>query len=291
MFARRLLERITRRLVFRRRLPAAFKRAVLYVSPAARLRFIFTPMPSIDPSLLKAAYELVQKGDVVWDIGANIGLFSVAAAARSGDSGSVIAFEPDAWLVQLLRRTSAAQPDTIARITVVPVAVASEVSLRDFSIAVRSRASNALAEYGYSQMGGIEERQVVAAFNLDWLLTKFPTPSVVKIDVEGAELEVLCHQHRMLNEVRPVIICEVGSESADEITRVFASASYCLFDGEKALSKMATVDRATWSTIAIPAEKVSAVFGFREKITAYRPERPRMPRITTVGYIRLYQPE
>ena len=102
MFSRRILERVTRRLIFRRRLPASFKHAVLYVSPAAGLRFIFTPMPSIDPHLLRCAYELVQKGDVVWDIGANIGLFSISAAVRSGDRGAVIAFEPDVWLVQLL---------------------------------------------------------------------------------------------------------------------------------------------------------------------------------------------
>jgi FkbM family methyltransferase len=263
MIGRRVLERITRRLVFRRKLPAAFKHAVLYVSPAAGLRFLFSPMPNIDPPLLRCAYELVRKGDVVWDIGANIGLFSIAAAVCSGDRGAVIAFEPDVWLVQLLRRTSAAQPNTIAPITVVPVAVASEVSVRPFSIAVRSRASNALAEYGQSQMGGVEEQQVVPAFNLDWLLTKFPTPNVIKIDVEGAELEVLCHQHRMLNEVRPVIICEVGSGTADEITRVLTSASYSLFDGDQSLSKMGTVDRATWNTVAIPAEKVASVFNFR----------------------------
>jgi FkbM family methyltransferase len=259
MLCRRFLERITRRFVFRRRLPAAFKHVVLYVSPAAGLRFIFTPMASIDPPLLRCAQELVKMGDVVWDVGANVGLFSLAAAVCSGDRGVVIAFEPDVWLVQLLRRTSAAQPATIAPITVVPVAVASEISLRDFSIAVRSRASNALVEYGSSQMGGVDEQHVVAAFNLDWLLTRLPIPNVIKIDVEGAEFEVLCNQWRMLNEVRPVIICEVGSQSADEVTRLLTSASYCLFDGEKPLNKTQMVCRATWSTIAIPKEKADSL--------------------------------
>ena len=180
------------------------------------LRFIFRPMARIDPPLLMAAHKLVKTGDVIWDIGANIGLFAVAAAVRSGNRGKVIAFEPDVWLVQLLRRTSAAQPAKNAPITVVPVAVASGVSLRDFSIAVRSRACNALVEYGNTQMGGVEEQQVVAAFNLDWLLTRLPIPDLIKIDVEGAELEVLRNQSRILNQVRPVIICEVGSQSSEE---------------------------------------------------------------------------
>ena len=37
----------------------------------------------------------------------------------------------------------------------------------------------------------------------------------------------------MLNEVRPVILCEVGSQSAEQITRILTSASYRLLDGEK----------------------------------------------------------
>jgi len=253
---RRSLERLTRRLVLRRQLPGTFDNALLYVSPAAGLRFIFRPMARIDPPLLMAAYELVKTGDVVWDIGANIGLFALAAAVRSGKRGKVIAFEPDVWLAQLLRRTSAAQPTNNAPITVVPAAVASEVSLRNFAIAARSRACNALVEYSNSQMGGIEEQQLVAAFNLDWLLTRLPTPDVIKIDVEGAECEVLRNQSRMLNQVRPVIICEVGSQSSDEITRLLTCAAYRLFDGRKPLKKQYIIDHATWSTIAIPDEKI-----------------------------------
>ena len=252
---RRLLERSMRRLVFRRRLPVVFENAVLYVSPAAGLRYIFRPMANIDPPLLMAARALVKRDDVIWDIGANVGLFSLAAAVCAGDRGQVIAFEPDAWIAQLLRRTSGAQPIANARITVVPIAVASEISLRSFSIAVRSRASNALSEYGNTQMGGVEEQYLVAAFNLDWLLSKLPIPNIIKIDVEGAELEVLSNQVHMLTEIRPVIVCEVGSNTADEITKLLTSASYCLFDGEKPLTKAQIVNRATWSTIAIPEEK------------------------------------
>jgi Methyltransferase FkbM domain len=115
-----------------------------------------------------------------------------------------------------------------------PLEASSEISLRQFSIATRSRASNALAEYGSSQMGGVQEQQMVAAFNLDWLVKKLPRPNIIKIDVEGAELEVLRGQPYMLNEVRPVILCEVGSQSADQITRILTSASYRLLDGERA---------------------------------------------------------
>jgi FkbM family methyltransferase len=252
---RRLVEWMTSGLVIRRRLPAAFARAALYVSPAAGLRFLVRPMGSVDPSLLTAAERLVKRGDVVWDIGANVGLFSVAAAVRAGHTGKVFAFEPDLWLVGLLERTSVRQSAELARIAVVPVAVASDISLRSFSIASQSRAWNALTEYGRGQMGGVRKQHLVPAFNLDWLLSTLPMPNLVKIDVEGAELEVLREQSRLLNVVRPVIICEVGSETADEITRLLTAASYCLFDGEKEMVCGQSVHHATWNTVAIPEEK------------------------------------
>jgi FkbM family methyltransferase len=96
-----------------------------------------------------------------------------------------------------------------AIIKVVMAAVASEISLRQFSIATSSRASNALAEYGSSQMGGVREQQIVATFYLDWLVKKLPRPNIIKIDVEGAEIEVLRDLSYTLNEVRPLILCEV----------------------------------------------------------------------------------
>jgi FkbM family methyltransferase len=212
-------------------------------------------MATVDPSLLIAAKKLVKKGEVIWDIGANVGLFSVAAAVRAGHTGRVVAFEPDLWLVQLLERTSVAQTAEIAQIMVVPVAVASKISLRLFSIATQSRAWNALAEYGRGQTGGVREQHLVPAFNLDWLLSTLPTPNLVKIDVEGAELEILRDQSHLLDVVRPVIICEVGSETADDITKLLHAASYRLFDGEKELFCAQSVHRATWNTVAIPEEK------------------------------------
>jgi predicted RNA polymerase sigma factor len=61
----------------------------------------------------------------------------------------------------------------------------------------------------------------------------------------------------MLNEVRPVILCEVGSQSADQITRILTSASYRLLDGERALNEENVIAHATWSTVAIPEEKIN----------------------------------
>lgn len=255
MSIRSFVERATRSWIYRRHLPSQFRGVPIVVSPSAGLKYLFKSMGQVDPCLLRNVQELVRSGDVVWDIGANIGLFTFAAAALSGSKGAVVAFEPDAWLVQLLRRSRGLQPSHCAQVVVVPVAVASGIALRKFQVARRSRASNFLAEYGHTQTGGVLEEYTVPTFNLDWLLGAQRAPNVIKCDVEGAEVEVFEKQSRMLSQIRPVIVCEVGSETSPAITSVFLENGYRLYDGEKTLTGANEIRQASWSTVAIPEER------------------------------------
>lgn len=249
---RSLLESMTRDWTFRRRLPTAFGRAPIYVSPSCGLRYLFRSMEAVDPVLQGLVREFVRRDAVVWDVGANVGLFSIPAASLAGPRGRVIAFEPDAWLVQLLRRSAKSQSDSNAPVTVVPAAIASTMDIRSFVLANRSRATNYLEGFGTSQAGGDLETVTVISVSLDWLLDHFPPPTLLKIDVEGAELEVLAGASRLLQQVRPTVIIEVGSDSAAEVTQVFHKQKYQLFDGEIESSKRMPVGEATWTTIAIP---------------------------------------
>ena len=250
---RSFLERATRQLVFKRRLPQEFDGVPLTVSPSAGLRYLFRPMRSVDPVLLGLAYEFIKPGAVVWDIGANIGLFAFSAAQRAGTDGQVVAVEPDLWLVRLLHRTSSLQPSSSARVTVVPCAMASSVGLRTFCIAARSRSANFLAEYGSSQTGGEAVRQTVVTLTLDSLLSQVRAPDVLKIDTEGAELEVFQGARRLFESNRPVVLCEASSTTAPAITDFLVSFDYQLFDGDVARKERRPVSIAPWSTIAIPA--------------------------------------
>jgi FkbM family methyltransferase len=211
-------------------------------------------MREVDPELIAIAQEFVWPGAVVWDIGANLGLFSFAAAQLAGPKGKVTTFEPDIWLVEGLRQSARRQPPTSASVEVVPVAVACENGLRRFAIAERARASNHLEGYGLSETGGAAETCTVPAFTIDWLIKSLPVPDVIKIDVEGAEREVLAGAVELFAQARPMVICEVGVEARDWITEFFHSRNYILYSGLVAKNERQPCTKASWFTLAVPSK-------------------------------------
>ena len=244
---RRLAERLARGRSFRRRLRVAGQLAPIWVSPDAQLKYLKPGGRGFDSDLIELAERRISRDAVVWDVGANVGSFSAAAAAIALD-GAVFAIEADIWLAQLLRRT-AAEPFYAGRVKVVPCAVADAAGVASFTIASRGRASNALeASGGRSQMGGVRETVLVPTLALDDLLEALPAPSFVKIDVEGAELMVLEGATRLLREVRPALYVEVDERLATEVMALFVAAGYAAHDPHSG----ARVDRCLENTLFQP---------------------------------------
>ena len=249
-FPRRLLEQLTHRFVFKRRLPAQFHRVPMYVSSEGGLRY-FRRLGNADPGLLNMALELVTPGAVVWDLGANLGLFSFASAALAGPAGRVLAIEPDTCLVDLLWRSAHLEPRKRAPVDVLPAAVSEQVGLARFCIAQRARSANHLPGFETRDTGGTRAEQWVITVTLDWLLERFPPPDVLKVDVEGAEHLVFQGAARLLHEFRPVILCEVRDENADAVSRLLHSAGYTFFDASLDKPRR-PLRRPVYNTLASP---------------------------------------
>lgn len=91
------------------------------------------------------------------------------------------------------------------------------------------------------------------AVSLDWLMDRLPAPAVVKIDVEGAELEVLKGASRLFETIRPIVLCEVIPASEREVTAFLRAHDYLIFDGENSGPLRQPLAASPWSTLAIPA--------------------------------------
>jgi FkbM family methyltransferase len=263
MNLRTIAERLSRGVVLRRRLPDEFGGAVLHVSPeGGGLRYWRHDVLKMDPGIFKAVALFAKPGAVVWDVGANMGLFAFAAASRSGPNGLVLAIEPDIDNARLLLRTRTGLPSTFAPVQVLTCAVSdAPFGLAEFEIAGRSRASNSIKGAGHSQRGGVRETRIVPLVNLDGLLGIFGSPDLVKIDVEGAEEKVVAGALRVLATARPVLVIEVDRGSADAVGLRLKAAGYRLFDGDAPWEERAEIATPVWNTYAIPEERVSAVVG------------------------------
>jgi FkbM family methyltransferase len=258
---RALAERVSHSLVFPRRLPPEFGRVRMLVSTEGGLRYLLRPMRQVDPLLLGLASLCVRPGDHVWDVGANLGLFTFAAAARAGADGSVLALEPDAHLVNLLRRSALGLPPVAAPVDVLTAAAFAEAGVARLHIARRSRSTNHLEGYGTTQTGGTRSTELVPTIPLDLLLHHAPRPTVVKVDVEGAEVGVLAGAARLLAEVTPLLICEVAGENAELVSKTLHESGYLLFDAEADRSLRTPVDQAAYMTVAVGKAQRSRLFG------------------------------
>lgn len=249
---RTIVERMSRGVVLRRRLPARFGGDVIYVTPDASLRHWRFDMEKIDPQIFNLLPRIVRPGDQVWDVGANVGIFGFAAANLAGTNGKVLVIEPDTWLVSLLRRSAQRASGPRADIEVLPVAIGDRVCMTRFNIARRGRAASHLAGVGRVQAGGLRETITVPCVTLDWLLEQYSPPEVLKIDVEGAENLVLRGGARVLTSARPRIVCEVGQSLAREIYAAFNDVGYEVIDLDAEGGKTPKPDRAFWNVLAQP---------------------------------------
>jgi FkbM family methyltransferase len=156
----------------------------------------------------EALRRAVGPGDVVWDVGANVGMLSLVAARMVGPTGRVVALEPDQSCAAAIRANARSNAmDGIDVHEVAATARSGDVEL----VVVADRLWTRLASVGEHELE--TERRTVPGVALDDL--QAPRPTLVKIDVEGAELDVLDGMQRLLAEVQPVVVCEMHGKNRE----------------------------------------------------------------------------
>ena len=162
-----------------------------------------------EPAVQAAIKEHLRPGMVFYDIGANIGFFSLLAARLVGPQGRVIAFEADPGNAVRLREHIVR--NDLPWITAEQRAVWSETTTVSFArIDPSTSPDRGLGHVTPASSSGTIQ---VDAISLDDFTRIAPAPDFLKCDVEGAEVEVFRGAQRLLAEKRPGILCEVHSEA------------------------------------------------------------------------------
>ena len=157
-----------------------------------------------EPDLQAVLVDRVHPGDVVYDVGANVGYFTLLAARLATPAGHVYAFEPIVANIRSLRRNL--ELNDVRHATVVESAVGDDCAPVRMSLGA-TNADSHLAEDG---------PQLVPSTTVDvFVCAGHRPPTLVKIDVEGAENLVLKGMRDTLSAHRPVVVCEVHYERSD----------------------------------------------------------------------------
>jgi FkbM family methyltransferase len=196
--------------------------ARIEAGPAAGLRLELNPRTGqsyvrgeAEASIQKVLGERLHPGMVFYDLGANIGLFTLLAARLVGATGRVISFEPDGDAAARLRRNI--ERNQFTNVTVIEAGVWSKSGLVNFLPADSSSPDHGLGRFvdGATAPTGIAKQ----CLTMDDLIGNAPPPDAIKCDVEGAEVEALRGAEKLLRTHRPWMICEMHSESNERASR------------------------------------------------------------------------
>ncbi|MDQ6810931.1 MAG: FkbM family methyltransferase [Actinomycetota bacterium] len=186
---------------------------------------------NVEPHVEDAFLSLLHPGDVVYDIGANIGWYTLLGARAVGTEGTVVAFEPSVANAALVKENAAR--NGFVNVSVIPAAVTDGSGWATFldkgSLEGRLMKDDtaAQARRRARRPQGYKGSSVVPVLALDsWLAeTDQPPPKVIKIDVEGAEVGALRGMTATLRSARPALIIEPHG-TGEELGEVLDDVDY-----------------------------------------------------------------
>ena len=181
--------------------------AKFYVNTPLELRLVETPFTDglgDEKKMLGELFMALKPDDVVYDIGASIGIHSILMAKKVGKSGKIFAFEPESQSFESLQFNI--KLNDLSNVITIQIALGNEIA----ESAIYSSGTTA----DFSLISGFEKKggQKIRVVPGDILVRdkNLPLPNIVKIDVEGYEFYVIQGlQMTLSSETCQMVCCEI----------------------------------------------------------------------------------
>lgn len=159
-----------------------------------------------------ALTRFLKPGGIFYDIGSNIGFFALIAARLVGPSGKVVAVEPVPRNAETIRRNVAR--NGFSNVQVLEIALGSGAGMAELHVTRHpGGATLSTTDIPPDATGTIMVQ--VATLDELALTEKLGRPQLIKVDVEGTELDVLMGMTRTLAEFRPAVLFEIDAPNAE----------------------------------------------------------------------------
>jgi len=168
-----------------------------------------------ETAILKA---LIAPGMHCWDVGANIGFYTCLLARLVGPTGRVVAFEPAGGTRDRLQENIALNGLSNAKVVPCAVGAAQGEAQIHYSDAGLFEGTASLLE-----LPGRRRSEPVSVETIDRLVQRLGQPDFLKIDVEGAQLDVWRGGEGFFRSRSPLVLAELReSDDAESLRRIEA---------------------------------------------------------------------
>ena len=183
-----------------------------------------------DPCLTNFIESNLKPGNVFIDIGAHVGYFTLLAANKVGDSGKVLAVEPNPFALKDLQQH--VERSDLKNVVIEHSACGESNGVVNLFLHTESNTSMASLSNSNASGGSSVE---VPCQPLDQLFEKhaLKKADLIKVDVEGAELSVLRGMRNVMLEFSPMIVLELEPDllksfgtSKEQVLEFFAECGY-----------------------------------------------------------------
>lgn len=214
--------------------------------------------------------DLVKKVETFWDIGANIGYYSVLGC-KSNPNLMVRAFEPSDGAKTYLQ-ANVEQNQLESQVMVEPLALTNFKGEIEFHQIVNPKfpnIPNLSGEHNIGTKKGLPSKKVrVKTLRMDDYAYNIESIDLMKIDTEGAEVEILKGGLETIKKHQPIIICEtLFNKNEAEIEAILGSLGYEFFNHTpEGLQKVETLirneDNGVRDCFCVPPSKVTLIQEF-----------------------------
>ena len=216
--------------------------------------------------------RLLSGDEVFWDVGANVGYFTLVAAAALNHRGRIIAFEPGKNAYARLTENLALNP--WRNITAYPLAVTDREGEAVLHLAGDIADSSANLYQAAQAQAGSEVCRTVA-LNHFLRQENLPPPHLIKLDAEGAELAVLKGAQQLIHDSPPLWLMEMEEKNLQaagaskiEVAQFLTGCGY----------RAAHLSKGRWYATDDPVGvKGRNLFWFNPAVAAHRQKAARLP--------------
>lgn len=182
-----------------------------------------------DDEMLAAIDAFANHSAVIYDVGANVGIYSTALA-ETASQRRVVAFEPAPQNITHLRLTVELN-ELSDRIAIHPFGLGETVERRRFHVSTYPELSGFDRESATRWEATVAETVQVQVRSLDDITTAAPPPDVIKIDAEGGAPAILAGAQETLRTHRPALFIEphtteLSNDPTASIREQLATAGY-----------------------------------------------------------------